>query len=108
MAGDEATFAARIEEKTMDEWTAVFDGTDACVARCGFSTMRSPIPTTAPAIRSYTSTASRNRRPSRASRAQRRPLPVAPTCRAPAPTRRSAVGFAASEIDELARAGAVG
>ena len=25
-------FAARIEEKTMAEWTAIFDGTDACVA----------------------------------------------------------------------------
>ena len=25
-------FAARIKEKTMAEWTAIFDGTDACVA----------------------------------------------------------------------------
>jgi hypothetical protein len=33
VAGHESRkFAARIEEKTMAEWTAIFDGTDACVA----------------------------------------------------------------------------
>ena len=102
-------FAARIKEKTMDEWTAVFDGTDACVA---------PVRRFDDALTDPHNSARNSfvlvdgiAQPAPVPRFSRTTATIARGADVPGASTDEALGawgFAAGEIDELRAAGAVG
>jgi alpha-methylacyl-CoA racemase len=102
-------FAARIKEKTMDEWTAIFDGTDACVA----PVRRFDDALTDPhnSVRDSFVRVDGIAQPAPVPRFSRTVAAIARGADVPGASTDDALGawgFSASEIDALRAAGAVG
>jgi len=102
-------FAARIKEKSMDEWTAVFDGTDACVApvRLFDDALTDPHNSSRNSFVHVDGIA----QPAPVPRFSRTKATIARGADVPGASTDEALGawgFAATEIDALRAAGAVG
>ena len=101
-------FAARIKEKTLAEWTAIFDGTDACVAPVhGFDDALADAHNRARQSFVHVDGIAQ---PAPAPRFSRTVATIARGADAPGASTDDALGawgFSASEIDELRKAGAV-
>lgn len=87
-----AAVAARFKERTRDEWVAVFEGSDACVAPVLSSARPRTTRTSPPAAPSSTMADSPSRRPRPASPTPPQASTRAPPCPAPTPPTSPATG----------------